>query len=33
MKAFADWLIFSALTLLIVITYPLIFNKRDDDDL
>jgi hypothetical protein len=33
MKSLADLIIFTALTVLIVITYPFIFNKRDDDDL
>jgi hypothetical protein len=33
MRGFIDALIFAAITVLIFITYPIFFNKKDDDDL
>jgi len=33
MKPFVDWLLWIAFAAVLIVTYPFIFNKKDDDDL
>jgi hypothetical protein len=33
MKPIVDWLLWIAFAAVLIVTYPLIFNKRNDDDL